>query len=112
MSHWFEKCTAQSVYKYSNYYYAQAVSQNLSVNTESVHFYIIPGCWPRRVRLFWEIMRHVLCEMTDGFEKELASTVKVLCVVADDCCVVLQMIDSFEKELASTVKVLCVVADD
>ena len=51
-------------------------------------------------------MRHVLCEMTDGFEKELASTVKVLCVVADDCCVLLQMIDSFEKELASTVEEL------
>ena len=71
-----------------------------------MHIYIIPGCWPRRVRLFWEIMRHVLCEMTDGFEKELASTVKVLCVVADDCCVWLQMIDSFEKELASTVEEL------
>ena len=57
-------------------------------------------------------MRHALCEMIDSFEKELASTVKVLCVAADDCYVLLQMIDSFEKELASTVKVLCVVADD
>ena len=91
MSHRFKKCIAQSLCKYSNYYYAQAVGQNLSVNIESVHFRISPGCWPRRVRLVWEIMRHALCEIIDSFE-ELVSTVKALCVVADDCCVSLQVI--------------------